>query len=438
MHSRIIKTLITFFVAMVCCAISVYGAEITDNVEFIGIDKAAVTDNKLLTHTVVNEFTISSAEPMYALYIEYNKAPTLGTINTTTYVAEHGFLHEYIELNGETSVTLTYNNADICDMRVFGEGELPSDIERWETAPGGVDILLLATHSDDDQLFFAGLLPTYTSRENVRVAVAYFINHYDTYNRTHELLRGLWHCGVRIYPEISPFPDGYSESIEGAENHLNSQGVTHYDITMYHKLLLDKYQPQVVVLHDFNGEYGHGAHMLATNSFIETIDACLNSPVRKVYVHLYEENPIVLDIDTPLDAFDGKSAFQVSQEAFRFHESQHWTWFYSWIYGKSENITLSSQIRSYNPAFYGLYYTSVGNDTGLNDMLENITPYKEQIEEIELPVEPAVPEEPPEISEPVSDETVEQENNKEIPVFVYIPAILIVLAIILSPKRKKK
>ena len=95
-------------------------------------------------------------------------------------------------------------------------------------------------------------------------------------------------------------------------------------------------------------------------------------------MHLYKDNPSVLDIDIPLDAFDGKSAFQVSQNAFRYHESQHWTWFYGWIYGKASPITHSSQIRSYNPAHYGLYYTAVGHDTGINDMLENIVSYDEQ------------------------------------------------------------
>lgn len=433
--SRIIKS---FFLITLLFVISASAEEITDKVEFIGVNAATVTDAKLSTHAEVSEITLKSSDAIFGIFIEYNKAPDGGYIGERR-IAENGFLHEYIELDGQNEVTLLYEYADICNIRVFGEGEIPSDVERWETSSEGVDLLLLATHSDDDQLFFAGLLPTYTARENVRVAVAYFINHYDTYNRTHELLRGLWHCGVRIYPEISPFPDGYSESIEGAENYLHSQGVTDEDIVNYHKMLIDKYLPQVVVLHDFKGEYGHGAHMLATDSFIKVLNSYPESPVKKVYVHLWEENPIVLDIDTPLSEFDGKTAFQVSQEAFRFHESQHWTWFYSWIYGKSENITQSSQIRSYNPAFYGLYYTAVGNDTGINDMLENVALYNEQVIEPEVPVEPLPEEEPePVIEEPV-EEIVSEETENKFPIFLAVPGILILLIIIITPiKRKKK
>ena len=46
------------------------------------------------------------------------------------------------------------------------------------------------------------------------------------------------------------------------------------------------------------------------------------------------------------------------------------------LYGKNEQITRAEQIRSYNPAKYGLYYSSVGEDVLKNDILENIETYK--------------------------------------------------------------
>lgn len=144
-------------------------------------------------------------------------------------------------------------------------------------------------------------------------------------------------------------------------------------------MLLNRYKPKVAVLHGFDGEYGHGAHMLNTATFIEAVENPTDGLYlpEKIYVHLYKENPLTLDIDSPLDAFGGKTAFQVSQEAFGFHKSQHWTWFYNWIYGKTGNITKASQIRSYNPANYGLYYTTVGEDSGIGDMLEHVKTYAE-------------------------------------------------------------
>ena len=77
-----------------------------------------------------------------------------------------------------------------------------------------------------------------------------------------------------------------------------------------------------------------------------------------------------MPIDEVLESF-GKSAFNISQEAFNFHKSQHWTWFYGWLYGENRPVSAASQIRTYNPAKYGLFHTLVGVDTE-NDMLENV------------------------------------------------------------------
>ena len=375
MLSRIIK-LSFILIIFSLSVISASAEDITADVMIEGIDKGTVTDKSVFTSERINgsALTLESKVPMKGVYIKFSSSPKGGLLNGETQICTEEFLHTFVELSGALSADLFFSEADICEMQIFSMGELPGDVQLWECAPDGVDLMLISAHSDDDQLFFAGLLPLYTSKDDVRVAVAYFINHYDTKNRTHELLDGLWHCGVRIYPEISPFPDGYSESAQEARNFLYSKGFSDSDFTNYHKYLLEKYKPQTVVLHDFHGEYGHGAHMLATESFVEVLNSDFLPLPSKVYVHLYPENSISLDIDTPLEAFDGKTAFNISQEAFGFHTSQHWAWFYSWIYGKNNSITAAHQIRSYNPASYGLYYSSVGEDSG-NDILENIVLY---------------------------------------------------------------
>ena len=98
-----------------------------------------------------------------------------------------------------------------------------------------------------------------------------------------------------------------------------------------------------------------------------------------MYLHLYEENAIVLNYDQPLDQFGGMTAFEVTQKlGYPCHESQQWTWFTGWINGKNDPITLASQIKKYNPCKFGLYYSSVGEDVQKNDFLENIVTYAEQ------------------------------------------------------------
>ncbi len=366
-------------------SLSVYGETAEDitalsDIECNGKSAEDLCDNSIATHMKMEnaEIVITSEMPMGGLYIKYNGVPTEGTLDGNRKIAQNGFVHEYVFLDSPLSVRLEYENTDISEIYVFSVGEVPEYVQRWNVPQDNADILLCATHSDDDQLFFAGVLPYYAKIKRANVVVSYFVNHYDTYNRTHELLDGLWHCGVTNYPDISAFPDGYSESVEGAVSFLEKNGFSYDDVLENRRLLLEKYKPLVCVLHDFDGEYGHGAHMLNTKSFVEAAQLTTGYKPEKIYVHLYEQEKIVLSLDEPSAALLGLSPFQVSQEAFEYHKSQHWTWFYQWIYGKNGEITSSQQIRSYNPAEYGLYYTSVGEDVNKNCFLENVTLYSDR------------------------------------------------------------
>ena len=184
---------------------------------------------------------------------------------------------------------------------------------------------------------------------------------------------------------MSDFPDLYAQSkdrqvaFSQAKAVFETAGVTYDDFVAYMTECIERFKPLVVVSHDLDGEYGHGTHVLAAAALTEAVEKSDN--VEKLYLHLYDENPIVLNFDVPLDNFDGKTAYEVSCDGFSCHKSQHWTWFYKWIYGSEENpITKASQISSYSPCRYGLYYTTVGEDTAGGDFFENVDTYGERIE----------------------------------------------------------
>ena len=80
---------------------------------------------------------------------------------------------------------------------------------------------------------------------------------------------------------------------------------------------------------------------------------------------------------------DGKTAYEVSKKGYSKHLSQQWTWFTDWINGKNNKYTKATEIKTYSPLKYGLYYTNVGEDIQKNDMFENITYYKTEFEEAE-------------------------------------------------------
>ncbi len=338
----------------------------------------------LIFETPAKEFTVTDTEK--------GEVRTFGNC---------GMIHELLDLKeafgylpAAIRIDLDFHIA-VSEIFLFSAGALPDWVQRWEKPLTESDMLLLISHSDDDQLFFAGLLPLYAGERGLKVQVAYFTNHDDVPNRRHELLDGLWHTGVRNYPIIAEFPDLYSESLEGAlEAYKNYAGYTADDFNEFVYDLIQQTRPLVVVTHDLNGEYGHGTHILCANATVDAMHKC-TAPDRygdidgkwhiaKLYLHLYEENRLTLDIDKPLSAFNGKTAFKVSQEAFGYHISQHWTWFYGWIYGKNgAEITLSTEITTHSPREYGLYSSAVGIDTEHNDMFENLETIGERAARLE-------------------------------------------------------
>lgn len=382
--ARVFAVILLFAVLFCTVAFADEARDVTKEVSITadGINISKITDGDTSTFAGKDNLVIkvSSEEKIGGIYLRFRENPSGGKVCDELEIPDF-MLATYTDLSGRSvsEVTITFDSAKICEFAVYSVGEIPKDVQVWRTDNADTDLLLLATHSDDDQLFFAGLLPYYARRDDLRVRVAYFVSHSDAPNRLHELLSGLWECGVEYYPEIGIFPDAYSESLQGAKQNLAYSGISYESVIEYQRHLLEKYRPQIVVLHDIKGEYGHGQHIINTQSFIDALDTATAEDFvpKKVYIHLYGENKIELPIDEPLPEFGGLTAFQVSQNAFRHHKSQHWTWFYGWLYGKGRAITDSSMITTYNPRLYGLYRSSVGEDTKGNDMTENVTSYSE-------------------------------------------------------------
>lgn len=308
-----------------------------------------------------------------------------------------GILHEFIPFEAATtSVTIDFGaqTVRLSEIYVFSSGEVPDFVQRWqEPLESGADILLFSTHGDDDQLFFAGLLPLYAGEKGCRVQVVYLTDHRNLTNaRVHEMLNGLWAVGVTAYPVFGSFADFRIDDLEGTYAEYAAQGVTKDDLLAFVVEQLRRFKPLVAVGHDINGEYGHGMHMVYTDRLIAALEVSGDESVfpelaekygvwdvPKTYLHLYEENAIALDYDHPLATFDGMTAFEVSQKlGYPCHESQQYTWFTGWINGKSEQITKATQISKYNPCKFGLYRSTVGEDVEKNDFLENLTTYAER------------------------------------------------------------
>ena len=83
----------------------------------------------------------------------------------------HGFLYEFLDLveifgTAPTSVTLTFDNGPVTinEIVAYTPGQVPDTVQKREAPKeDGTDLILFSTHGDDEQQFFAGLLPYYAA-----------------------------------------------------------------------------------------------------------------------------------------------------------------------------------------------------------------------------------------------------------------------------------
>ncbi|MBO4750066.1 MAG: PIG-L family deacetylase [Lachnospiraceae bacterium] len=310
--------------------------------------------------------TASDGSEIGAIYVKWNREVNSYVLKTDTEeipCGEYGFLHEFIALDNP-SKTLTFqlpeqNPMGIYEIRLFTDNNVPEDVQIWEPPCERPDILLISSHADDEILFMGGIIPTYVP-QGVRVQVAYMTEFWSTTPvREHEKLDGLWVDGLRTYPVCGNFKDIYVETLADAEKKYNLE-----ELTAYVKECIERFEPQVVVTHDFNGEYGHGFHQITAKAVAAALEEA-SYDVPKAYFHLYPENSIHMDLNVPIESMHQKTALDIAKEAYKQHKSQQWCWFYV------------SDTYKYSVADFGLYRTSVGVDEN-NSMLEHLTTRAEQ------------------------------------------------------------
>ena len=328
--------------------------------------------------------TLTAQEDIAALYILFGTYPgewTLSAGGTEQRCGLEGFLHEYVPLSSPAAsveITLPDEEVMIRDIYAFSEGYLPSFVQTWQTLEGGADILVFPTHYDDELIFFGGLIPYYSVVRGLRVQVCYMTSNYLTdfsnYRfRPHEALNGLWVAGEHFYPMTNEVDDYECRSYWAAVNHYGEDEFVAYQVEM-----IRRFRPLVVVTHDENGEYGHGAHMLSAYSLERAVEAAADPTqfpesaekygvwdTPKTYLHLYgdPDEYTWLSYEMRAPELGWRSPFQVAQEAYRQHVTQQqWEGFY--VYGFEH---------PYDSHRFGLYRSLVGPDETHGDLMEHVS-----------------------------------------------------------------
>ncbi len=323
---------------------------------------------------------LPEGQPAYGVYLCHFKQAVRHVIQIPDsrggyedYAAhDEEYLHQFTPLPGVTSFRVAIDQYDgkhmleLAELRVIGDGALPDWVQVWETVDKA-DMLLLSAHPDDELLWFGGALPYYAGGRGKKVQLVY-LAHGDA-RRKNELLDGLWTCGIRYYPVIGENKDFMSYNRSTV---YDAWGGTRR-VYPWYVGILRRVRPEVVLTQDFNGEYGHAAHQITAYMTVNCLEYAADPTydaasaerygawqVKKMYVHLYEENQLVMDWHEPLERFGGKTSLEVAKEALWCHVSQ-----------RALTYTMEEK-GPYDCRKFGLYFSAVGPDVLKNDFFENI------------------------------------------------------------------
>ena len=443
------KVFITLILVFSCC-VNVYADDRYDYIENTSIyingeqtkklnDDDYFTFEKIKANDTIEIYSPSDIKAMYIIYYMNAEEGNITYSGHWQIIGENGFLHEYVEIDNKTKlIDITYKN-DVTIKEIFlFDKDTPSWVEKWQKPCENADVLMFPTHGDDEHIFFAGLIPKMVG-DGKKIQVAYFVKHTNWPIRYDEQLTGLWTAGLRNYPLFGVVPDAYSKTLNTAIKNMQKSNMSVDEVTKYVVDTIRRFKPKVVVAHDENGEYGHGQHRLSTyiveNAVQYLMDENYNSSYDpympyKIYIHLYKENTITMDYDIPLDSFGGQTAFRVSMNALKIHESQKNTRWNAW-----RKLSSAKEIKTYSPMYFGLYYSSVGYENEDNNLFYNIPEKNSSVNNEEKKQD-----EPLVIAKPKKSDNEENDMHYKTKLILMILVIILLILniIVLILKRKEK
>ncbi|MDD3401280.1 MAG: hypothetical protein PHT58_06615 [Eubacteriales bacterium] len=256
----------------------------------------------------------------------------------------------------------------LTELFAYKDGEVPKKAIVWEDPVDKADILIVRAHGNDDMWMLGGIVPTYAGERGYSVQILDLAC--DTIGRQRKSLPGTYLNGMTHYPVFLGFVGLHTYSYSSI---LEAWEADERDPVEQVVEQIRRFRPEVIVTHSIDGDYD-GTHKLVAEIVNEAYVAAADPAqytasaqeygvwqVKKVYFHLYQDNPITLDFDVPLSAFDGKTAFEMAQLGYQ-----------CWDPNAASSGLRSIRNREYDMSKYGLAFSTVGADIECNDLLENL------------------------------------------------------------------
>ncbi len=244
------------------------------------------------------------------------------------------------------TITVLFNN----EGSLGGVAAYPADAAlppAFSPTLTACDLLVITAEPGMEWMQFGAVLPTYAKEKGITTGILY-VSDYGKRARAYEALDGLRESGYNVYPIFAGYQSGNYDSYKITAAQFDRRAFVEYL-----KAQIKQLNPKVIVTHAFADP--SGAHSLVSECVQIAVEECPS--VQKLYCFGAEDGVLatVLDGNTPLNAYAGKTAAEVAQSAQNRHVSRK-------IFG----LTI-------DPAStYTLVYSTVGADETKNDLFEHI------------------------------------------------------------------
>ena len=299
--------------------------------------------------------TIEPAEPARTLVLGWYDAPASYTVSqlraSGEKISEETItdrqLARQIPLDSacKTITVLFLGGGSLGGVAAYPAGAALPDA--LSPAVAACDLLVITAEPGMEWMQFGAVLPTYTKEKGIATGMLY-VSDYGKRARAYEALAGLGEAGYTVYPIFAGYLSDNYDSYKTTSAQFDRRAFVEYL-----KARIRQLNPRVIVTHGLADP--SGAHSLVSECVQIAVKECPS--VQKLYCFGAEEgvSATVLDRNTPLAAYDGKTAAEVAQSAYEKHVSRK-------IFGLS-----------IDPAsVYTLAYSTVGADAAKNDLFEHI------------------------------------------------------------------